>query len=340
MADPPGAVHHDELHLAIRFATALPDLHLTIEAASRTSVVALKGRIRARLSADLQTRRVRLIHAGKILVDGLTVRHALGLSYLPPPRPPLRLPPAPAGAAGDGGGGLPEDEDGDGINAGAGDGEDDADDDDERKSQRRKDKGKAPMRDQAPQEHEYVYIHCSIGDVLSAEELDREATAAASESLDVSSSAQADRQAPLPTTTTSNAPRGFDRLLGAGFTPAEIAALRAQFLRLQAYTHTPDTMPTAAELRLLEDRWIDDSSASDGTDDGGGGGAGVLGAGAAGAGSGLDDMLWGNVLGFFWPLGAMVWLLREEGIWSSRRQMAVFTGVLLNVAFSVLRVAT
>ena len=92
-------------------------------------------------------------------------------------------------------------------------------------------------------------------------------------------------------------------------------------------------MPTPAEMRLLEERWLDaDNSAMNG------------GAGAADAeddfGGGLEDMLWGNVMGFFWAVGAIVWLVREEGVWSKRRQIGVVTGVLVNIAFCVLRMGS
>lgn len=97
-------------------------------------------------------------------------------------------------------------------------------------------------------------------------------------------------------------------------------------------------MPSASELRTLEDRWIDDTNSA-APAFGGEGGAGV-GDDAEGDGGGLDDMLWGNIMGFFWPIGAVVWLLREEGVWSKRRQIAVVTGVLVNVAFSVFRVTS
>lgn len=90
-------------------------------------------------------------------------------------------------------------------------------------------------------------------------------------------------------------------------------------------------MPSAAELRILEDQWIDNNNTT---------GEGGLDAGDDAEGGGLDDMLWGNVMGFFWPVGALVWLLREDGVWSKRRQIAVVTGVLVNVAFSVLRVTS
>ena len=98
-------------------------------------------------------------------------------------------------------------------------------------------------------------------------------------------------------------------------------------------------MPSASELRTLEDRWIDNTNTTDRTNaDGFTGGMGADdGEGGAAA---LDDMLWGNIMGFFWPVGAVFWLLREEGVWSKRRQIAVVTGFLVNVAFSVLRVTS
>jgi len=30
-------------------------------------------------------------------------------------------------------------------------------------------------------------------------------------------------------------------------------------------------------------------------------------------------LIWGNLMGFFWPVGAMFWLMREEGVWSGGR---------------------
>lgn len=91
-------------------------------------------------------------------------------------------------------------------------------------------------------------------------------------------------------------------------------------------------------MRRLEERWLDNTSSpfhdnnnngprgaeeDDNDDDGRGA---------------LEDMLWGNLMGFFWPVGAAVWLMREEGVWSKRRQVAVVTGVLVNLAFGVMRI--
>ncbi|KAI4135599.1 MAG: hypothetical protein LQ347_000531 [Umbilicaria vellea] len=184
------------------------------------------------------------------------------------------------------------------------------------------------------------YIHCSISDGLTTEELAAEA-ALASSTAPISTQSLLSHDgtpaAAADTTSTTSAPRGFDRLLSAGFTPLEIASLRSQFLAIQAHIHTPDTMPSASELRTLEDRWIDDTNGA-APAVGSEGGAG-LGDDAEGDGGGLDDMLWGNIIGFFWPIGAVLWLLREEGVWSKRRQIAVVTGMLINIAFSVFRVS-
>jgi hypothetical protein len=93
-------------------------------------------------------------------------------------------------------------------------------------------------------------------------------------------------------------------------------------------------MPSPIEMRQLEERWLDAGTPQNG---------GASGAGAGGddeAGGGLEDMLWGNIMGFFWAVGAIVWLVREEGVWSKRRQVGVVTGVLVNIAFCILRIGS
>ena len=161
---------------------------------------------------------------------------------------------------------------------------------------------------------------------------------------------QQQRQNQANNRTTDPAPQGFDRLLGPnGLSAAEVASLRSQFLAIQSHIHTPDTMPTAAELRRMEERWLDSSGGTTttsapgdiATTTPGGGGGGAIDdddpLGGSGAG-GLEDMLWGNLMGFFWAVGAVVWLVREEGVWSRRRQVGVLTGVLVNLTFCFLRV--
>ena len=93
-------------------------------------------------------------------------------------------------------------------------------------------------------------------------------------------------------------------------------------------------MPSPSEMRLLEERWLDAGTPLDGS-------TGTVGGEYDDeTGGALEDMLWGNVMGFFWAIGAIVWLVREEGVWSKRRQIGVVTGVLVNIAFCVLRVGS
>lgn len=179
-----------------------------------------------------------------------------------------------------------------------------------------------------------VYINCSIGDVLTPSELADEGVAAieSSKTLRDDSTVRTvpnNGIAPLSTTAT---PRGFDRLLSAGFTAAEVNQLRLQFLSIQANINTPDTMPSPTTLRMMEDAWIDNN-----VDNTGAGEAFDFGDNATGGGA-LDDLVWGNIMGFLWPLGCIGWVIREEGVWSTRRQMAVFTGFMLCIAMGMLRV--
>lgn len=85
----------------------------------------------------------------------------------------------------------------------------------------------------------------------------------------------------------------------------------------------------------MEDAWIDDNGGAAG---GAGGNQGFdFGDDSLGGGA-LDDLLWGNIMGFLWPLGCVGWLIREQGVWSRRRQIAVFTGFMLSLSFGMLRV--
>jgi len=184
-----------------------------------------------------------------------------------------------------------------------------------------------------------VYVNCSIGDALTSAELSAEALAATA-SEDKSRKDRGSKVEPkngAAQTTTTPAPRGFDRLLSGGFTPAEVNQLRLQFLSIQSNIHTPDTMPSPSTLRRMEDAWIDDNAGNTGAGAADGGfdfGDDGLGGGA------LDDLLWGNIMGFLWPLGCVGWIIREQGVWSRRRQIAVFTGFVLSLTFGMLRVVS
>jgi hypothetical protein len=93
-------------------------------------------------------------------------------------------------------------------------------------------------------------------------------------------------------------------------------------------------MPHGDTLRRLEERWLDTDTQT----------AQTIGADGATVeddeGSALDDMFWGNIWGFFWPMGALIWGFREEGVWTRRRKIAVFTGLMINVVFGFARYTT
>ncbi|KAF5875294.1 uncharacterized protein Bfra_003748 [Botrytis fragariae] len=182
-----------------------------------------------------------------------------------------------------------------------------------------------------------VYINCSISDDdISPSELEAE-TLAATTALNKAKKEKlpdtASTNLGIPTSSTTVAPRGFNRFLSAGFSPAEVNQLRLQFQSIQASIHTPDTMPSPDTLLRMEDSWIDNNAGN-----GAGRVEGGFDFGDDGMGSGFDDLLWGNIMGFIWPLGCVVWILREPGILSSRRQIAVFTGFLLSITFGFLKV--
>ncbi|KAJ5138795.1 uncharacterized protein N7515_003643 [Penicillium bovifimosum] len=294
------------LLITVRFSASIPDLQLDVPEPETTTGAGLKQLIRAQLPQTLSSHRLRLIYAGRSLEDTTALSTSLKL-----PSTPSRNP-SPA----------------------------DIDSDDAPENG----KGKRAVRDTRPR----TYVHCSIGDIaLSEADLASEASVASTILLQQKknkisakdrTSQSSHHTAPQPTTTTP-APRGFDRLLAAGFTAAEVTALRSQFLAVLSASRTPDTMPTGEQLRDLEDRWMDEGSTGaqmqgiggEGGDDEGGG----LGTGSRGA---MDDMLWGAVMGFFWPVGCAMWLRREEGVWSWRKGVAVCMGVVINVAFGAMRV--
>ncbi|KAG0160147.1 hypothetical protein PDIDSM_7674 [Penicillium digitatum] len=313
----------DPLLVTVRFSASIPDFQLDVTEPEITTGAGLKQMIRAEIPEPLSSHRLRLIYAGR----GLEDTTALTVS--------LKLPPSPSRSprpAAD----QPETTDKNG-------------------------KGKQAVRDIRPR----LYIHCSIGDIsLSEADLASEASEASTILLQqkqqqtdacrkssvnsvaslLPTSAQSRHSQPQSQSqqTTTPAPRGFDRLLSAGFTAAEVTALRSQFLAMQSVSRTPDTMPTGDQLRDLEDRWMDEGSTAAQVQGGLGGEGGVVGDDEGGVGSGsrraMDDMLWGAVMGFFWPVGCAMWLRREEGVWSWRKGVAVCVGVIVNAVFGAMRV--
>lgn len=312
----------DPLLLTVRFSASIPDLFLDIETPETTTAAGMKQLIRTHIPSDLSAHRLRLIYAGRGLEDATPLTIS------------LRLPPSPTRTPN--------------PNVSDDGSKEDADN-------RKREKGKAPIREQPR-----LYIHCSIGDIILSEADLAEEAAIASTLLKEQQNGTADEGYDLKkkkqeqqkkqqqweeqeqASTTTPAPRGFDRLLTAGFTAAEVTALRSQFMAVQSVSRTADTMPSGAELRDLEDRWLDEGTTAGGTTMGGvGAGGGVGGGGFAddeGEFGAIDDMLWGAIMGFFWPIGCAMWLRREEGVWSWRKGLAVFVGVVVNAAFGAMRI--
>ncbi|KAL4803643.1 DUF2407 C-terminal domain-containing protein, partial [Aspergillus unguis] len=305
--------NNDTLYLTVRFSASIPDLRLEIDYPETTTAAGLKQAIRARLPQSLSSHRLRLIYAGRGLED--TAPLAVSLKLPPPPTRFSNSAP-------------------------------DTEENTQNDSSSKRDKGKAPVR-----EPPRLYVHCSIGDIiLSPADLAAEAAVVSTlheeegdDAQPTGASGKSDHHHDQAFSSTAPAPRGFDRLLSTGFTAAEVTALRSQFMAILSTSRTQDTMPTGAELRELEDRWLDEGSSAMGVDGavaGGEGGSfadddGGFGASSRGA---IDDMLWGAVMGFFWPVGCAMWLRREEGVWSWRKGVAVFVGVVVNISFGAMRI--
>lgn len=287
------------LLLTIRFSASLPDIDLDIPSPESTTVVALKHLIRARLEAPHSSHRLRFIYQGKILQDASSLTSALG---------PVSTPDRP---------------------------------DDSHTADTGKGKGKAVEGQPDPDHHHRIYIICSIGNPLSPDDLSAEAAAAlkAPSSDKSKTSAQHATTSQTPGAAPPPPPRGFDRLIAAGFSTAEVSQLRLQFRDIHAQRHTPDTMPSPDTLRGMEDSWMD-VNAGDAVP----GGATTAAAGAAPADDvrgamhdQLDGLVKGMVVGFFWPMGGIAWLTREEGMVAQRWRLWIGFGVTLSVTVGILR---
>lgn len=379
-----GPLHHmptPPLFLTVRFSTALPDLLLDIPHPERTTIVALKHQIRSRLTQPDSQRRLRFIHGGKILPDRAVV--ASVLKPLPPPPPP---PPSPSADA------AKHDPKGKGkavespllqntsssaavVEVAA---------------------GSSPARTQR------VYVNCSIGDLLTDAELAQEARSAeepvpeevvssASRNARGANSDEAWRRTTggggggdfngggvsgglSPSiagghgggSTLPPGPRGFDRLLAAGFTPAEVSQLRLQFRSITEARHTADSMPSPDTLRNMEDAWMENNNDGlpsgtasttgggiDGMDTGWAGGSsgdpflgGRNSTGGGGGGGGgeeyglagiVDLLVWGMFVGFVWPLGAIGWLVRGAEKIPKRMRVFVYCGFMLSLLVGIIR---
>jgi len=288
--------------LIIRFASSLPDYSFPISEPHTTTIPALKQKIRTHLPPDQADAGIRLIAGGRVLEETKSIGEALRLPQIHQRHNDLPT------------------------------------------SKQRTGKGKAKL---TPPPLQTIYIHAALSTPLSPASLAAEADLALlpAESLLPPPAAHFAQPSSSSTITAAAAaaPLGFDRL--TGFSTTDIASLRAQFRAQIAARHTPDTMPNDAALRALEERWLDGgNNNNNNTNNNNNSMIGSTTTGeVAGIGeeddnaAALDDALWGAVTGFFWPLGALSWGLREEGVWSRRRQLGVLVGVATNLGFGVLK---
>ncbi|ODV87285.1 hypothetical protein CANARDRAFT_26698 [[Candida] arabinofermentans NRRL YB-2248] len=213
---------------------------------------------------------------------------------------------------------------------------DDDDDDDDDSNENGDDDGGVP----APEVIK-IYIHCIVGDILTPSELQKE------EDLEHQ-----------PTKSTSEAPKGFDRLLSQGFSQQDINELRLQFQQIHGSALLGQQ--DVGALRELEDRWID-STVNQEIDEfptnialsstiGDGGGTSGLGNGNTlnntGGGRGLQsreidtnkELLIGLAIGYFLGVfGLFLIKLEVGGFFNKRTRMAIVAGVGINIAFGTVR---
>jgi hypothetical protein len=320
---PPQQQHTPPLLLTVRFSTSVPDLLLDIPHPSRTTVAALKHLIRSRLEQPTSQRRLRFIHSGRILPDSAVLAAVL---KAPPPPPP------PSAAAS--------------------------------RDEQHDPKGKGKAVEGGAARAQRVYVNCSIGDLLTDAELDEERRRAEEPVPEQHQHQHQQPTSPYPPSHSplpaaggaagqtqqqqqQPTPRGFDRLLDAGFTAAEVNQLRLQFRSIQEARHTADTLPSPDTLRVMEDAWIDNNNDAAPAifPTGAGGGAGDEAEAAAAAGGGdefgiagvLDILLMGMFIGFIWPLGAIGWLVRDEEKIPKRMRVFVYFGFVLSLLIGAIR---
>ena len=305
------------LHLTIRFSTSHPDIDLDIPSPQTTTIVSVKYLLRGRLASRS---RLRLIHHGRLLPDASALSTVFKLptyssssssSFLSAARPLAPPPVSPAAAA-----------------AAAAAARDVVVVVADPKGKGRAGDGQAEVV--------RIYVNCSIGDELSQQDLDDERDAASKPPDDAASAAAADAHRSAPPPSTRPRPRGFDRLLQSGFSTSEVATLRTQFASINAERRAPtDPPPSPDTARRLEDAWID-SNAGDlpagGTT---GGGPGTLEDElTGGVATVLDVLIRAMMIGFFFPLGSLTWLLRM-GIWNDKWQIFVASGVVLSLSLGI-----
>ncbi|KGQ10120.1 hypothetical protein BBAD15_g4531 [Beauveria bassiana D1-5] len=144
-----------------------------------------------------------------------------------------------------------------------------------------------------------VYLNCSIGDELSTAELDAEEAEAA------------------------KPPQG-----GGG---DQTAAAAAGSAAIRTERFASDAMPSPDTMRGMEDAWIDGNAGELPSSTVAGG---ALDDDMANMSTVLDVLIRAMMIGFFFPLGSMTWLLRQD-VWGEKWRIFVGSGVVLSLTVGV-----
>ncbi|GAA5949151.1 hypothetical protein JCM10213_007107 [Rhodosporidiobolus nylandii] len=186
----------------------------------------------------------------------------------------------------------------------AGEGEPDEADEMER-GESSKAKGKEKEGAQAKEEDDRIWLHCSVGDAEEEEEKPAEGQ---------DEKAQTSQITPL---------QGFDRLREAGFSDEDIDNLRAEFRERRGLAEDAAEDDDAEHQRALEEQWMSGMTGQEEA------------AGDTSTTGHYYSLLKGVCIGFFVPF-LPVFFFRAQ-IFSKRMQMAIVLGIILNVAFGLLR---
>ncbi|ODQ80713.1 hypothetical protein BABINDRAFT_126289 [Babjeviella inositovora NRRL Y-12698] len=176
-----------------------------------------------------------------------------------------------------------------------------------------------------------LYVHCLIGDDLTAAEIADE------DKLDQLQQETQDSSH----TGVVPPPSGFDRLRDAGFSQEDIDELRSQFRAIYGGSDGGEEAEDGQNretLRQLEDEWIDATVHTDGTDDFNNivGRMNTTRSAGSGTGNTNRDLLVGLMMGCFFGVLCLI-LMKDTSLWSKKIRMAMCAGMIVNFSFGLTR---
>lgn len=346
------------LLLTVRFPTSVDDIRLDIPRPHETTVVALKHLIRSRLAPPDARRRLRLVHNGRLLLPDRAVLASVLRPLPPPPRDDRHNDddhdPKGKGKAVEGAARQPPPPPRVYVICSIDMPLTDAELADEKRLAETPPPPAATAATTTTTTQESLSLSGFTSPFGTSSSSSRRRQQQYHHHSPRTETGEGDEHTGLGAATTpvvvERGPRGFDRLLAAGLSAAEVNQLRLSFRSLHEARNTADTMPSPDTLRDMEDAWLDNNNDAGAhnnnnnnntdTAEGGGGGGGFGGGGDEfGLPAVLDSLYTGMLIGFVWPLGAVAWLVRgdEEKI-PKRMRMFVYFGVVLSVLVGTIRV--